>query len=91
MSQVNKRAVAAAFGRAAQSYDSHAQLQRQSADLLLAKLGECRPGCVLDAGCGPGSMSRYWRDTGDRSGSLSADAQTGAEPAGRPALRCGGH
>ncbi|POU02585.1 MULTISPECIES: malonyl-ACP O-methyltransferase BioC [Enterobacteriaceae] len=64
MSQVNKRAVAAAFGRAAQSYDSHAQLQRQSADLLLAKLGECRPGCVLDAGCGPGSMSRYWRDTG---------------------------
>lgn len=64
MSLVNKRAVAAAFGRAAQSYDSHAQLQRQSADLLLAKLGERRPASVLDAGCGPGSMSRFWRDTG---------------------------
>lgn len=64
MSLVNKRAVAAAFGRAAQSYDSHAQLQRQSADLLLAKLGDRRPASVLDAGCGPGSMSRYWQDAG---------------------------
>ncbi|WP_312228907.1 malonyl-ACP O-methyltransferase BioC [Pseudescherichia sp.] len=64
MSLVNKRAVAAAFGRAAQTYDSHAQLQRQSADLLLAKLGERSPASVLDAGCGPGSMSRYWRDAG---------------------------
>ncbi len=31
---VNKRAVAAAFGRAAQTYDDFAALQRQSAQLL---------------------------------------------------------
>ncbi len=61
---VNKQAVAAAFGRAAQSYARHDALQRLSADLLLAQLGESTPTNVLDAGCGPGAMSRYWRGQG---------------------------
>lgn len=61
---VNKQAVAAAFGRAAQSYSHHDALQRLSADLLLAKLHDQTPAQVLDAGCGPGAMSRYWRGQG---------------------------
>ncbi|XTZ37168.1 malonyl-ACP O-methyltransferase BioC [Salmonella enterica] len=61
---VNKQAIAAAFGRAAQSYCSHDQLQRISADLLLSHLGSISPARVLDAGCGPGTMSRYWHEQG---------------------------
>jgi hypothetical protein len=40
MMPVNKQAIAAAFGRAAQSYSQHDELQRQSAQGLLAALGE---------------------------------------------------
>jgi malonyl-CoA O-methyltransferase len=40
MTPVNKQAIAAAFGRAAQSYSQHDELQRQSAQGLLAALGE---------------------------------------------------
>lgn len=61
---VNKQAVAAAFGRAAHSYAHHDELQRLSADLLLSKLGRRTVTSVLDAGCGPGAMSRYWRGLG---------------------------
>lgn len=61
---VNKQAVAAAFGRAAQSYARHDELQRLSADCLLAQLGDINPARVIDAGCGPGAMSRYWRAQG---------------------------
>ncbi|MDE4083171.1 MULTISPECIES: malonyl-ACP O-methyltransferase BioC [Enterobacter cloacae complex] len=64
MSPVNKQAVAAAFGRAAQSYSQHDELQRLSARGLLSALGDKRFAQVLDAGCGPGSNSRYWRENG---------------------------
>jgi malonyl-CoA O-methyltransferase len=61
---VNKQAVAAAFGRAASGYTQHDELQRRSADLLLRQLARRDFAQVLDAGCGPGSMSRYWREAG---------------------------
>ncbi|PJR64240.1 malonyl-ACP O-methyltransferase BioC [Raoultella sp. T31] len=64
MAAVNKRAVAAAFGRAASHYSQHDALQRYSAELLLRQLQGRTFSAVLDAGCGPGSMSRYWRDAG---------------------------
>jgi len=64
MSQVNKQAIAAAFGRAAHSYARHDALQRQSADGLRALLAEHRFTSVLDAGCGPGSNSLAWRQAG---------------------------
>lgn len=66
MPPVNKQAVAAAFGRAAHSYSQHDELQRRSAAGLLALLGEGQFSRVLDAGCGPGANSRYWRDAGSR-------------------------
>jgi malonyl-CoA O-methyltransferase len=71
---VNKQAVAAAFGRAASGYTQHDELQRRSADLLLRQLARRDFAQVLDAGCGPGSMSRYWREagSGDRAGSPPA-------------------
>ncbi|CAH3333230.1 malonyl-ACP O-methyltransferase BioC [Enterobacter hormaechei] len=75
MSPVNKQAVAAAFGRAAQSYSQHDELQRLSARGLLAALGEGRFAQVLDAGCGPGGNSRYWRATGSHVTALDLSAQ----------------
>lgn len=64
MTPVNKQAIAAAFGRAARSYSQHDELQRQSAQGLLALLNETRFSQVLDAGCGPGANSRHWRAAG---------------------------
>ncbi len=52
MTPVNKQAIAAAFGRAARSYSQHDELQRQSAQGLLALLNETRFPQVLDAGVG---------------------------------------
>ncbi len=69
MATVNKQAIAAAFGRAASQYEQHAELQRRSADALLAMLPQRKYARVLDAGCGPGWMSRYWRE---RSGQVTA-------------------
>lgn len=62
--RVNKAAVAAAFGRAATTYDSHAQLQRASGTLLAARLEGREISSVLDAGCGTGWYSRVWREKG---------------------------
>jgi malonyl-CoA O-methyltransferase len=64
MPPVNKPAIAAAFGRAASQYQQHDELQRQSAAALLAQLPPRAFAQVLDAGCGPGSMSRFWSGTG---------------------------
>lgn len=49
-----KRDVARSFSRAAQSYDSVAELQRRVADRLLTSLPECGGKRVLDLGCGTG-------------------------------------
>ncbi len=81
MVTVNKQAVAAAFGRAASGYTQHDELQRRSADLLLRQLARRDFAQVLDAGCGLGSMSRYWREAGsvvtalDLSAGMLAQAQ----------------
>lgn len=64
MASVDKQAVAAAFGRAAAHYHQHDELQRLSAAHLLAQLPSPSFARVLDAGCGPGSYSRYWRERG---------------------------
>ncbi|CAK9886778.1 MAG: Malonyl-[acyl-carrier protein] O-methyltransferase [Candidatus Erwinia impunctatus] len=64
MLPVDKRAVAQAFGRAAQHYEHHAGLQRQSGDALLALAPAGFGTHLLDAGCGTGWYSRYWCDRG---------------------------
>lgn len=79
MSPVNKQAIAAAFGRAARSYSQHDELQRQSAEGLLALLGETRFTQVLDAGCGPGGNSRYWREAGGQVTALDLSSDMLAE------------
>ncbi|EMH4161960.1 malonyl-ACP O-methyltransferase BioC [Pluralibacter gergoviae] len=74
MAQVNKAAVAAAFGRAASGYHRYDELQRLSAAALLDCLPQRTFAQVLDAGCGPGSMSRYWREKGSRVTGLDLSA-----------------
>ncbi|HBY1514714.1 TPA: malonyl-ACP O-methyltransferase BioC [Klebsiella aerogenes] len=74
MATVNKQAVAAAFGRAARGYTQHDELQRRSAELLLRQLAKGDFPLVLDAGCGPGSMSRHWREAGSEVTALDLSA-----------------
>ncbi|MCL2895003.1 malonyl-ACP O-methyltransferase BioC [Brenneria tiliae] len=57
----DKPAIARAFGRAADSYDRHAALQRASGARLLEMVASHRGSQVLDAGCGTGHFSRRWR------------------------------
>ncbi|ROU12945.1 malonyl-ACP O-methyltransferase BioC [Kluyvera ascorbata] len=75
MATVNKQAVAAAFGRAAAHYHQHDELQRLSARQLLSQLPGRVFERVLDAGCGPGSYSRYWRDQGSHVTALDLSAE----------------
>jgi malonyl-CoA O-methyltransferase len=55
----DKRQVAASFSRAAASYDSVAELQRDVGSQLLSRLpSDFAPTCWLDLGCGTGHFSR---------------------------------
>lgn len=64
MKPVNKLAVAQAFGRAANTYDNFAELQRISGSQLIGRLAGREFGQVLDAGCGTGWFSHYWKAQG---------------------------
>ncbi len=56
---VERRAIAAAFDKAAISYDRHAELQRIVGQLLMAKLPQDLTGCkVLELGCGTGFFTQ---------------------------------
>lgn len=64
LTPLDRRAVRAAFARAAERYDARAFLQREIADRLLARLDYIRlePRRVLDLGCGTGyAMPRLAR------------------------------
>lgn len=53
-----QRRISEGFSRAAASYDNEAVLQRQVADALLDSLpAACRPGTLLDVGCGTGYVA----------------------------------
>ena len=60
LNHLDRRAVRAAFARAAATYDDAAVLQREVADRLLARLDyiNLRPMRLLDLGCGTGSLAR---------------------------------
>lgn len=61
---VNKSAVAAAFSRAADSYDAVAGFQRRCGEKILSQLNNLSGLKVLDAGCGTGVFSREFRRAG---------------------------
>jgi malonyl-CoA O-methyltransferase len=68
VSLFDKRQLRAAFGRAAETYDQAARLQRDIADELLQRLDIIRmaPHLILDLGCGTGYsgrlLARRYRD-----------------------------
>ncbi|WP_428776582.1 malonyl-ACP O-methyltransferase BioC [Vibrio sp.] len=79
---MNKRAIADAFGRAAESYDRHAELQRQVGHQLLDLMPEDLTGLtVLDLGCGTGYFSQLLKNRGaevyclDLSSEMLAEAE----------------
>lgn len=82
---VNKLAVANAFGRAAQSYDQHAQLQRYCGDKLMSLTDADSCESVLDAGCGTGWFSQRWRERGKQVTALDLSAVMLAEARHRQA------
>jgi len=61
-SAIPLRHIARSFGRAAATYDAHAELQREVADALLAALPHTAvPATLLDLGCGTGYCSAALR------------------------------
>lgn len=72
---VNKAAVARAFGRAAQSYNQHAELQRLCGEELYSLARHPQQKRVLDAGCGPGWFSARWRSAGNHVTALDLSAE----------------
>lgn len=85
---LDKAAIAEAFGKAASTYDAHAQFQRDVGHRLLGFLPEDLSGkTVLDVGCGTGYFSQQLRQRGaevicfDLSEQMLAAAKT----------RCGEH
>ncbi|ATW29620.1 malonyl-[acyl-carrier protein] O-methyltransferase BioC [Candidatus Williamhamiltonella defendens] len=63
---VNKTAIASAFSRAAHSYEQAASLQKEVGFRLLQMTGDIKKSWVLDAGCGTGYFSQFWRQKGNR-------------------------
>ncbi|WP_291972082.1 malonyl-ACP O-methyltransferase BioC [Candidatus Symbiopectobacterium sp.] len=60
----NKRAIAQAFGRAAQRYTRFAELQRTSGEHLMTLALPLAGQRILDAGCGTGHFSQRWSALG---------------------------
>lgn len=75
--QRDKRKVAQAFSRAAQSYDSVAQLQRDIADQLMNWLPPQVEGNLLDLGCGTGYAAPHLRERYPQSPLLHLDLAHG--------------
>ncbi|XBS71002.1 malonyl-ACP O-methyltransferase BioC [Acerihabitans sp. KWT182] len=63
---LHKQGIARTFGRAAAGYDSHAAFQRACGHELASLAGPLQGKTVLDAGCGTGYFSRFWRHAGNR-------------------------
>lgn len=72
---VDKNSVAKAFGRAAQTYDVFAKLQRMTGNSLALRLEDRTFDKVLDAGCGTGWYSKYWREQGSHVTALDLSAE----------------
>jgi len=81
----DKRQVAASFSRAAGSYDSVAELQREVGSQLLVRLPEhFVPGRWLDLGCGTGHFSRAMNARFPASHGVALDIAEGMLDHARP-------
>ncbi len=62
--QMDKQAIAHAFGRAAKNYDNMALFQQKSGQYLFDSLRFIPGNIILDAGCGTGYFSKQWSSAG---------------------------
>lgn len=72
---IDKRRVRSSFGRAAETYDAAAVLQKQVREEMLGRLDlvKIAPQVILDAGCGTGSASRSLQQRFKKSQVVSLD------------------
>lgn len=81
----DKRQVAASFSRAAASYDSVAELQRNVGEQLLSRLrADFVPGRWLDLGCGTGHFSRVLAERFPEGSGVALDIAEGMLNHARP-------
>ncbi|WP_241572309.1 methyltransferase domain-containing protein [Rosenbergiella nectarea] len=64
VNQIDKKALAQVFSRAAKQYDHFAAFQRTVGEQLMAHCDWHQPGLLVDAGAGSGWFSRYFREQG---------------------------
>lgn len=57
-----KAAIRRKFSRAATTYDEHANVQKEAAEQLAARLPETTPATILELGCGTGNYTRLLTD-----------------------------
>lgn len=88
--QIDKKNIAQSFSRAATTYDSAAQLQREIGEQLLVMLPEVVPQRVLDLGCGTGTYSPWLQQKFPGAQIISLDIAMGmlqkARSSGRASL-----
>ncbi|MBA3696055.1 MAG: methyltransferase domain-containing protein, partial [Methylotenera sp.] len=72
---IDKARVRASFGRAADSYDAAAIVQKLVRDEMLSRLDlvKIKPKTILDAGCGTGAASHALQSRFKRSQVISLD------------------
>ncbi|TKB49182.1 malonyl-ACP O-methyltransferase BioC [Ferrimonas aestuarii] len=71
----DKSAIGDAFGKAAASYDAHAELQRLSGNRLLELAGPLSLGSLLDLGCGSGHFTEVLAKQGHALTGLDLSAE----------------
>jgi malonyl-CoA O-methyltransferase len=77
--RLDRRALARAFDRASESYDAHAELQRQVREELLARLPyfKLAPKRIVDLGCGTGEGAAALRRQFKRADTVALDLAPG--------------
>ncbi len=70
---LRKHSIKKAFSRSARTYDAHADVQKESAERLMAYGSQYRPGSILEIGCATGNYTLMLADRFPHSSITSID------------------